>query len=91
MKRIALLFLTILTLGFSLTPAYAQNTLTVANGTGTNSYVPFNGYYLDMPEHTQIIYPASMLTDMIGKDITKMEFYTTSTPVQLTAILTVYI
>ena len=91
MKRIALLFLTTLTLGFSLTPTYAQNTLTVANGTGTNSYVPFNGYYLDMPEHTQIIYPASMLTDMIGKDITKMEFYTASTPVQLTAILTVYL
>ena len=72
--------LTLVTLGFAAAPVSAQNTLTVANGTETNSYVPFYGYYMDEVEHTQLIYPASMLSDMQGYSITQMEFYLSGNP-----------
>ena len=41
-------------------------TLTVANGTATNTYVPIYGFYLDANQHNQVVYPSSMLTDMSG-------------------------
>ena len=72
--------LTILMLGFVAAPLSAQNTLTVADGTATNNYVPFYGYYLDADQHCQVIYPDSMLTDMQGSAITQMEFYLNSNP-----------
>ena len=72
--------LTILMLGFVAAPLSAQNTLTVADGTATNDYVPFYGYYLDADQHCQVIYPDSMLTDMQGSAITQMEFYLNSNP-----------
>ena len=67
-------------LGFVAAPLSAQNTLTVADGTETNGYVPFYGYYMDSEEHTQIIFPDSMLADMQGYAITQMEFYLSSNP-----------
>ena len=67
-------------LGFVAAPLSAQNTLTVADGTATNDYVPFYGYYLDADQHCQVIYPDSMLTDMQGSAITQMEFYLNSNP-----------
>ena len=70
----------ILTLGFIAAPLSAQNTLTVADGSTTNDYVPFYGYYLDANQHCQVIYPDNMLTDMQGSAITQMEFYLNSTP-----------
>ncbi|MBR1549481.1 MAG: hypothetical protein IJ634_02465 [Bacteroidales bacterium] len=53
------------------------DTLTVADGTETNSYVPIYGYWADAAQHNQMIYPASMLTDMIGQNITSLTFYVT--------------
>lgn len=54
----------------------AQSTsLTVANGTVTNEYVPVYGYYADEYQHNQMIYPASMLTAMSGSYITQMQWY----------------
>ena len=51
-------------------------TALVANGTNTNSYVPFYGCYLDTyTQHSQFIYPAEMLTDLAGKTIKSMTFY----------------
>ena len=50
-------------------------TLTVANGTATNTYIPIYGYYCDADQHNQMVYPSSMLTDMDGSYITSLTFY----------------
>ena len=43
-------------------------TLTVAEGVQTNAHYPFYGLYYDTEGTTsQVIYPAEMLTDMVGK------------------------
>ncbi len=58
----------------------AQQTLTVANGTTTNEYVPVYGYYLDDFCRAQFIYPASMLGSMSGSTITDLTFYVSQAP-----------
>ena len=61
--------------------AFAANaaTLTVAEGTEYNGHYPFYGLYYDTQGTTsQVIYPAYELTDMVGKEITKLEFYATA-------------
>jgi hypothetical protein len=80
MKRLLLLMLTLLTLGFVAAPVSAQNTLTVADGTETNAYVPVYGWYADAYQRCQIIYPESMLTDMLNNAITEISFYLTASP-----------
>ena len=55
----------------------AQTTVTVADGTETNSYIPVYGLYADEDQHNQFIYPASMLSDLSGM-ITGMTFYMSS-------------
>ena len=56
----------------------AQNTLIVADGTTTNSYVPFYGYMGDAAQHNQMIYPATDLTAMVGMEITEMTLFVSS-------------
>ena len=53
--------------------------LVVADGGVTNQYLPFNGIYAD-DENTlgQMIYPASMLTDMQGGQLVSLTFFTNS-------------
>ena len=61
--------------------AFAANaaTLTVADGTEYNGHYPFYGLYYDTQGTTsQVIYPAYELSDMVGKEITKLEFYATA-------------
>ena len=61
--------------------AFAANaaTLTVAEGTTTNGHVPMYGLYCDTQGTiSQVIYPADMLTDMVGKQITEIKFYASS-------------
>ena len=53
----------------------AQDTLTVADGTTTNSYIPVYGYYMDYYLRSQIIFPESMINDMEGASISSMTFY----------------
>ncbi|MBR4774188.1 MAG: fibronectin type III domain-containing protein, partial [Bacteroidales bacterium] len=71
--------------------ASAQNTLTVADGTATNAYVPVYGLYADAYLHSQIIYPAADIAaavntvDMNGGSITGLTFYTSQASVSLTA------
>jgi len=89
MKKVLALLLTIMATVFTIAPVSAQSTLTVANGTETNTNVPFFGYWLDQPQRTQIIYPASMLTNMIGSEITQMDFYMTGSPNGLTSQITI--
>jgi uncharacterized protein (TIGR02145 family) len=63
--------------------------LLAANGTATSSYIPFEGYNLDGAQHNQMIYPASMLTAMVGRQITSITFYLSSPPaVAWTAVST---
>lgn len=53
--------------------------ITVADGTTTNQYVPFYGYYMDQNGmRSQIIYPASALEDMLGGSISGITFYSTT-------------
>lgn len=72
------LFLTMLSL-VCLFGASAE-TLTVCEGDAenpaTNEYIPIYGYYIDTPPtKSQVLYPASELTAMVGKEITEMTFY----------------
>ena len=54
-------------------------TLTVAEGVQTNAHYPFYGLYYDTEGTTsQVIYPAEMLTDMVGKQITELRFFARS-------------
>ena len=51
---------------------------TVANSTTnatSSSYSPLYGNYCDHQQRTQSIYPASMLTELLGKTITHMKYY----------------
>lgn len=67
-----------------LTPwaAKAQSTVTVCDGTTTNSNIPVYGYSADTPGTTsEWVIPASTtgLSDMDGQAITAMKFYVSST------------
>ena len=80
MKRTLTLLLALLLCITSLKVMAQSNTLTVADGTATNSYVPVYGLWMDNYIRTQTIYPASMLGDMAGGTITEMKFYFSSLP-----------
>ena len=57
--------------------------LTVCDGTATNNKLPFNGvYFSDAGTYGQMIYPAGMLTEMAGRRIVALSFFT-SNPVNL--------
>ncbi|MBO7647012.1 MAG: fibronectin type III domain-containing protein, partial [Bacteroidales bacterium] len=58
----------------------SAQSITVANGTTTNQYLPFYGLWLDASQHNQFVYPESMLTDLVGETITGLTFYFSSTP-----------
>ncbi|MEE1308864.1 MAG: hypothetical protein UHJ41_02055, partial [Bacteroidaceae bacterium] len=61
----------------SMSNAAAQSqTITICDGTDENKYVPFYFYYLDNASTTsQVIYPASALESIKGKQITGVKFY----------------
>ena len=69
--------------------AKAQNTLTVADGSSTNAYVPVYGYYADANLRSQIVYPASDIAaatttaGMNGASITGLTFYASQSSVSL--------
>lgn len=52
---------------------------TVADGTATSSYLPVYGLWYDSPQKNQMIYPAELLANLIGKKLTSMTFYSSST------------
>jgi hypothetical protein len=56
----------------------SAETLTVFSETNAwNYYVPINSLWFDEADiRTQVLYPADALTDMVGKDITSITFYT---------------
>ncbi|MBP5560372.1 MAG: choice-of-anchor D domain-containing protein [Muribaculaceae bacterium] len=52
----------------------------VCDGTNTSSYVPVYGMYYDTNGcQVQFIYPAEMLTELVGRQITSVKFYPEST------------
>lgn len=70
-----LLLLAISALGMSA----SADQLTVADGTKTEKRIPVCGNYYDFTgKYTHFIYPAEMLADMVGCDITAMTFYATA-------------
>ena len=50
----------------------------VADGTASNQYLPIYGNYMDDPVATQSIYPAEMLSSLIGKTITGLHYFVKS-------------
>ena len=55
-------------------------TLTVAEGAAHDAHYPFYALYYDTPGTlSQVIYPADMLTDLVGKQITEIKFFTNGT------------
>ncbi len=73
-KKLQILVLAALLLPMVL---FAQ-TLTVADGTETNSKVPVNGFWVDSYCRCQTIYPASMIAStsvMVGGSITGLTYY----------------
>ena len=56
-------------------------TLTVAGGnTASDRYIPVYGYYMDVPQRSHVLYPANLLTDMVGTHITGLTYYFSSLP-----------
>ncbi|MGX8712203.1 MAG: fibronectin type III domain-containing protein [bacterium] len=47
-------------------------------GTSGNRTVPLWGYWTDNAQHSQMIYPASMLTNLQGKELTGMKYFVSS-------------
>ena len=52
--------------------------LTVADGTTANQYVPLYGYYTDAVQTSQSLYPASMLTEMVGQTVSSIKYFVAS-------------
>ena len=53
-----------------------EKAVTACDGTDTNGNLPIYGYYIDNYQINQMIYPESELTNLVGKDLTSMTFYT---------------
>ena len=58
---------------------YTQIT-TIADGNVSNDYIPVSGRFANMQQHQQVIYPASMLSDLTGGAISSMTFYLNGLP-----------
>ena len=72
MKKFLLSFAVLAASAFAL----GAETLTVANGTANNNFIPFNTPWWDTNDvTTQVIYPASMINDMEGAEISAIKFY----------------
>lgn len=72
MKKV---LLSIVAMAACVAGANAQS-LTVCDGTNTNFSLPVKNTYFDTKgSHSQMIYPASLLTELNGKNITGVTFY----------------
>lgn len=92
MKKNFLLLWTALVLVFLSPPATAQtNSTTVAEGTATDTHLPIWGLWMNAYCRHQVIYPESMLADMMGASITEMKFYTSGANVNWTFVDTLQV
>ena len=63
---------------FAVTGVMRAQSLTVHDGTGTNSYVPAYGFYADAYLKCEMVYPAEELSEMSDGMINAITFYATS-------------
>ena len=63
-----------------------QETLTVFDGTATNSIVPIYVTYFDEYTKSQYVIPAAELADMAGSGILSIKYYTTSNNIPYTTL-----
>lgn len=81
----------VITLSMTAGGGGAPAELTVYDGTTTNGYVPFYGFYADGYLRAQYVMPASDLADMKGGTINSMTFYLSSVATEaLTGTFEVY-
>lgn len=73
-----LLLITLLLFAFTGGAKAEEKTLTVYEGTVTSYHVPANIYYFDDFSRSQVVIPASDLTEMKNGAITALTFYTTN-------------
>jgi hypothetical protein len=73
MRKLYFLF-AVFTILFSMS-LRAQNQVTVANDTAIHGMIPVWGERTQMYQHSQVLYPASMLTGAAGRFITSITFY----------------
>lgn len=52
-----------------------EESVIVAEGTTHNRYLPIYGNYFDEPIACQSVYPASLLTSLTGKSITRLHYF----------------
>ena len=78
-KVIKKMLLLVALLAPMVTNAQSASTLTVADGTSSNGYLPIYGFYMDAAQRTQVIYYDSLLTDMRGNYIHSLTYYSTGT------------
>ncbi len=70
--KVSMVLIAMLNVSFSV----QAEEVTICDGTDENKYVPFYFYYLDDASATsQVIYPASELEAIKGKQITSLKFY----------------
>lgn len=81
------ILLTAMLCGFYHT-AWGASPLLVASGSSTSNYVPISGNYTDqVGTRTQVIYPSSLLTEMDGKEITGLKFYSSQSSVSYSGVV----
>ena len=71
--------------------AQGTETLTVYDGTNTNSYIPFNGLYADYGTRSQFIIPSGELEELVGGTIQKLTFYSSTASTTYNEGVTVYL
>ena len=77
MRKIYSFLLVLLMAGMS-TPAYSViRSFTIYDGTEVNDWIPMAFNHCDNWTESEFIVPASLLTDMVGKQITGVQFYVT--------------
>ena len=77
MKTKYLLPLLLMALLLPCTQLAAHITVTVADGTANSQYIPVEGYNADFSngQQNQMLYPATLLTELQGQNLGSMKFY----------------
>ncbi len=65
---------------FNVNVTFNISYLLLANGTTTNTSIPINGLWTDAVHLNQMVYPESMLTHLVGRQISSLVFYFSSPP-----------
>lgn len=72
--------ITIFAIAMFLMAGLNAQTLTVADETATDQYIPVCGSYMSRQQKSQTLYPDTLLTEMTGKYITELTYYFSYAP-----------